>query len=312
MLVSGSKYFLLFANALVVYDVAGNQRESKMISLQETDTFNDHKFKKVFMKHHGHYVVFGCDYSFNVVDLERARGEWVAVQRKEILDVAIIKEKGLLAVGGKNFSKFSLFGKTTQRSNIKLYGLEGKHDHLLTYDIEGGGVILQLEEVKIEDKQVLVALGELEAVQTLYLLNVLGPTKIEVIGKFDLGNDLALQHIRSMQFSGNGVFGLECMNIDNRDVMVVKCFHLKMSGWKSSIATETCTIKHGAYSFFESDDRFILVYSVSNEELALYDHTHKTCTTMRMAAGFRMLKLRFPYVFLLYDNCIEIRKFENL
>lgn len=171
----------------------------------------------------------------------------------------------MVAVGGKNFSKFSLFGKTTQRSNIKLYQLEGKHDHLYTYDIDNAGVIIQLEEIEIDDKHLMVALGELDSVQTMYLLNVVSPTKIEIIGKFDLGDDLALQPIRWLHNSNNALFGLECMHIDNRDIMVVKRFHLKLSGWKSSIATETCSIKHGTYSFFECDDRYLLVYSVSNE-----------------------------------------------
>lgn len=40
-------------------------------------------------------------------------------------------------VGGKNFSKLSYLGKSTQRSNIKVYscGKTGKRDHLFTYDI---------------------------------------------------------------------------------------------------------------------------------------------------------------------------------
>jgi len=43
----------------------------------------------------------------------------------------------LLAVGGKNFSKLSLFGKETSRSNIKIYSCGGKtqKNHLFTYDI---------------------------------------------------------------------------------------------------------------------------------------------------------------------------------
>jgi hypothetical protein len=68
----------------------------------------------------------------------------VVVQRKEIHDVAILKSKDLIAVGGRNFSKFSLFGKSTQRSNIKLYQLDEGYNHLLTYDIENAGVISQL------------------------------------------------------------------------------------------------------------------------------------------------------------------------
>jgi hypothetical protein len=40
-------------------------------------------------------------------------------------------------VGGKNFSKLSYLGKSTSRSNIKIYscGKTGKRDHLFTYDI---------------------------------------------------------------------------------------------------------------------------------------------------------------------------------
>lgn len=40
-------------------------------------------------------------------------------------------------VGGKNFSKLAYLGKSTQRSNIKVYscGKLGKRDHLFTYDI---------------------------------------------------------------------------------------------------------------------------------------------------------------------------------
>lgn len=40
-------------------------------------------------------------------------------------------------VGGKNFSKLSYLGKSTSRSNIKVYscGKVGKREHLFTYDI---------------------------------------------------------------------------------------------------------------------------------------------------------------------------------
>jgi hypothetical protein len=43
---------------------------------------------------------------------------------------------GLLAVGGKNFSKLSFFGKETSRSNIKIYNCgKSQRNHLFTYDI---------------------------------------------------------------------------------------------------------------------------------------------------------------------------------
>lgn len=64
------------------------------------------------------------------------------MQRKYIYAIAVIEELSLVAIGGKNFSKLSYFGKETSRSNIKLYSCssEDKHDHLFTYDIPGVNV----------------------------------------------------------------------------------------------------------------------------------------------------------------------------
>lgn len=97
------------------------------------------------------------------------------------------------------------------------------------------------------------------------------------------------------------------MHIDNRELMAVKRFHLKLSGWKSSIATETCSIKQGLYSFFESDDRYLVVYSLSSAELTLYDLATKASLQLQITPGFRMLRLAHPYIFLLYDSCVEIK-----
>ncbi len=49
----------------------------------------------------------------------------------------MVEELNLLMVGGKNFSKLAYLGKSTQRSNLKVYscGKLGKRDHLFTYDI---------------------------------------------------------------------------------------------------------------------------------------------------------------------------------
>ena len=55
------------------------------------------------------------------ISLREQKAEWKYVQRKEIYCVEVIEEMKLLAVGGKNFSKLSLFGKETSRSNIKIY-----------------------------------------------------------------------------------------------------------------------------------------------------------------------------------------------
>lgn len=35
-------------------------------------------------------MVFGCDYSFFVVEMAKLTIDWISVQRKQILDVAIL------------------------------------------------------------------------------------------------------------------------------------------------------------------------------------------------------------------------------
>lgn len=49
----------------------------------------------------------------------------------------MIDKLALLVVGGKNFSKLAYLGKSTSRTNLKLYscGKNDKHSHLFTYDI---------------------------------------------------------------------------------------------------------------------------------------------------------------------------------
>lgn len=39
------------------------------------------------------------------------QSEWKYCQRKEIYCLEVVEEMGLVAVGGKNFSKLSYFGK---------------------------------------------------------------------------------------------------------------------------------------------------------------------------------------------------------
>lgn len=76
------------------------------------------------------------------MNLLTSESEWKYVQRKYIYSLAVIEELSLVAVGGKNFSKLSYFGKETSRSNIKLYSCSSsdKHDHLFTYDMPGQNV----------------------------------------------------------------------------------------------------------------------------------------------------------------------------
>lgn len=87
-------------------------------------------------------LIFGNETILFWVNLLTSESEWKYVQRKYIYSLAVIEELSLVAVGGKNFSKLSYFGKETSRSNIKLYSCSSsdKHDHLFTYDMPGQNV----------------------------------------------------------------------------------------------------------------------------------------------------------------------------
>lgn len=54
-------------------------------------------------------------------------------------------------VGGKTFSKLSYLGKSTHRTNVKIFsgGKTGKHDHLFTYDVPncGGDNVVELKYI---------------------------------------------------------------------------------------------------------------------------------------------------------------------
>lgn len=87
-------------------------------------------------------LVFGNESYVFWVNLQTGASEWKYVQRKYVYALAVIEELSLVAVGGKNFSKLSYFGKETSRSNLKLYSCTpaDHHDHLFTYDFPANNV----------------------------------------------------------------------------------------------------------------------------------------------------------------------------
>jgi hypothetical protein len=60
-------------NVLVVYDINSKLSSGKVIHLEQTSAFDDFKSKKVFIKNANEYVVFGCDNSFNIVNVESSK-----------------------------------------------------------------------------------------------------------------------------------------------------------------------------------------------------------------------------------------------
>lgn len=74
-------------------------------------------------------LIFGNETILYWINLTTDETQWKYVQRKYIYALAVIDELSLVAVGGKNFSKLSYFGKETSRSNIKLYSCSAGDKH---------------------------------------------------------------------------------------------------------------------------------------------------------------------------------------
>ena len=115
------------------------------------------------------------------------------MQRKYIYALAVIEELSLVALGGKNFSKLSYFGKETSRSNLKLYSCSAsdKHDHLFTYDFPASNVghvasMAYITTPPLATKLLLVHTVAPGAVSTFFFLRVKAFNKIEVYGQVEI------------------------------------------------------------------------------------------------------------------------------
>lgn len=129
------------------------------------------------------------------------------MQRKEIYCIEVIEEMKLLAVGGKNFSKLSLFGKETSRSNIKIYNCgKSERSHLFTYDIPINEPVGNVEEIKYittppSGAKLLAAYTNYNSeIFRLILLRVRAYNTIEVYGRVEL-NDVGIQAIVGMKYN---------------------------------------------------------------------------------------------------------------
>lgn len=98
-----------------------------------------------------------------------------------------------MALGGKNFSKLSYFGKETSRSNLKLYSCSAsdKHDHLFTYDFPASNVghvasMAYITTPPLATKLLLVHTVAPGAVSTFFFLRVKAFNKIEVYGQVEI------------------------------------------------------------------------------------------------------------------------------
>jgi hypothetical protein len=141
---------------------------------------------------HQDELIFGNETILYWVNLTSGESEWKYIQRKYIYALAVIEELSLVAVGGKNFSKLSYFGKETTRSNLKLYSCSSndKHQHLFTYDMPGqSGNIVNMAYISTpphSTKLLLVHTLNASSNSSFYFLRVKAFNKIEVFGQMDL------------------------------------------------------------------------------------------------------------------------------
>ena len=112
-----------------------------------------------------------------------------------------------MAVGGRSFSKLSYFGKSTARSNLKLYSCSSadKHDHLFTYDIPGENVgnVHSMAYASVPPhgiKLLIVHTMSQGGNSTLHFLRVKAFNKVEVFGQIDL-DELGILNLLKFKYN---------------------------------------------------------------------------------------------------------------
>jgi hypothetical protein len=105
-------------------------------------------------------------------------------------------------VGGKNFSKLSYLGKSTSRSNIKIYscGKHGKRDHLFTFDIPecNSENVVEMKYIVTKPNGTKLLLV-LTSQSKLYFLRVKAFNHIEIYSWFN-SFDIGIQEIVSINY----------------------------------------------------------------------------------------------------------------
>jgi hypothetical protein len=170
--------------------------------------------------------------------------------------VSVIEELSLAAVGGKNFSKLSYFGKETSRSNIKLYSCSSsdKHEHLFTYDIPGNNVgnVMNMAYVSAPPhgtKILIVHTLNAEGISTFHFLRVKAFNKVEVFGQIDL-DELGI--LKLLKFKYNKQSGrIICMEaLGETEMDTFKKLKLKCQYEKVEVSTEGCKFPLKRYISF--------------------------------------------------------------
>ena len=220
------------------------------------------------MKCTGDYLVVSCNSVFFVLNISTKKCYNAFVQRKEILDFLIHPKEDILLFAGKTFSKLSLFGKQTARSNIKTYSISTQY-HLYTFDLPQAGDIYHCGEFGESGSDIVVSLGNDNHVSTLYFLKIISPTKLEVLSRFDL-EELAVAEVKELCFWDKSIFVLEDMLNEEAHLMFVKKLNIKFDD-RPSISTESLPIPHGSYSSLTMDQKVLVMKDLLNKRLVVFD-----------------------------------------
>jgi hypothetical protein len=152
-------------------------------------------------------LIFGNESYLFWVHLQTGSSEWKYVQRKYLYALAVIEELSLVALGGKNFSKLSYFGKETSRSNIKFYSCSStdKHDHLFTYDIPGNNVghVINMAYITVPPlgtKLLLIQTVNAQSKSSFFFLRIKAFNKIEVYGELEL-DELGILNLLKFKYN---------------------------------------------------------------------------------------------------------------
>lgn len=143
-------------------------------------------------------------------------------------------------VGGKNFSKLAYLGKSTSRSNIKVYscGITGKRDHLFTYDIPNcnGQNVMEMKHITTKPNGTKL-LTVLTHHQKLFFLRVRAFNHIEIFSCIET-MEIGIQEIVSMKYWEDSAI-MVCLEKLSQQAFCFKYIKVNCSYQKVEMATES-------------------------------------------------------------------------
>lgn len=240
--------YILLRDCLIVCSL-DNPFDKRTIKFDGVDAENLSLPTPMVMFDHDTTMIFGNESYLYWISLNNSfEPDWKYVQRKEIFAIEIVEELNLLIVGGKNFSKLSYLGKSTSRSNLKVYscGKTGKRDHLYTYDIPGCNKenVLELKHITTKPNGTKLLLMQTSG-DKIYFLRVRAYNEIQVYSIIEV-QEIGLQEIVSLRYHPVSAI-LVCLERLDKDNLCFKFIKVNCSYEKVEVTTESVKLPVGPY-----------------------------------------------------------------